>query len=191
MNNGDVLKFFDDQLTITCHHTPCHTKGHILYQLESGEAGQHDYSYEMKDEYMIVRSLDRIIFTGDTIFIGGCGRFFEGNAAGMLYAMDLMLKMPEDIKIFCGHEYTRANFDFCIKAEGATNADIGAYWDVYKAKLDNKEYTIPSVMKDEKKYNVFMRCREPSLAQIFGTDDPEKIMHALREWKNSGNKPAL
>ena len=90
----------------------------------------------MKDEYMIVRSLDRVIFTGDTIFIGGCGRFFEGNAAGMLYAMDLMLKLPEDIKIFCGHEYTRANFEFCIKAEGATNPDIGSFWEFYKNKLD-------------------------------------------------------
>ena len=60
----------------------------------------------MMNEYMIVKGLDRCIFTGDTIFIGGCGRFFEGNAKGMLYAMDLMLSLPDDMKIFCGHEYT-------------------------------------------------------------------------------------
>ena len=90
VKDGDVINFFDNTLSVTCHHTPCHTKGHILYQLESGENGPHDFSYEMKNEYMIVKNIDRCIFTGDTIFIGGCGRFFEGDAAGMLYAMDLM-----------------------------------------------------------------------------------------------------
>ena len=129
---------------------------------------------------MIVKNLDRCIFTGDTIFVGGCGRFFEGDAAGMLYAMDLMLKLPEDLKIFCGHEYTRANFDFCLKSEGTINPQIQEYWNFYKAKLDKHAYSIPSILKDEKKYNVFMRCRENSMGQIFGTTDPEKIMHGLR-----------
>lgn len=132
------------------------------------------------NEYMIVKGLDRCIFTGDTIFIGGCGRFLEGDAAGMLKAMDLMLSLPDDMKIFCGHEYTKANFEFCNKAEGAQNGNIQQYWNFFKGKLNNKEYTIPSLLKDEKKYNVFMRCREASLAQVMGTADPQKIMHGLR-----------
>ena len=84
----------------------------------------HDFQYKMMGEYMIVTGIDRCIFTGDTIFVGGCGRFFEGNAAGMLYAMDLMLTLPDNMKIFCGHEYTKANFEFCLKTEAAVNPDI-------------------------------------------------------------------
>jgi hydroxyacylglutathione hydrolase len=53
-----------------------------------------------------------MIFTGDTVFIGGCGKFFEGNAEGMLYAMYAMEGLPKDTKIFCGHEYTKKNLEF-------------------------------------------------------------------------------
>jgi hydroxyacylglutathione hydrolase len=65
----------------------------------------------MMNEYMIVTGLDRCIFTGDTIFIGGAGRFFEGGTgAQMLKNFDLMLTLPDDMKIFCGHEYVEQNF---------------------------------------------------------------------------------
>jgi hydroxyacylglutathione hydrolase len=61
------------------------------------------------------------VFTGDTVFIGGCGKFFEGSPDEMLKAMDLMNTLPLDTKIFCGHEYTRSNLKFCMKAEGSIN----------------------------------------------------------------------
>lgn len=80
VQDKDVIKFFGDTLQMICHHTPCHTKGHMLYQLESGEAGEHEFTTEMCNEYMIVKGLDRCIFTGDTVFVGGCGFFMEGNA---------------------------------------------------------------------------------------------------------------
>ena len=74
--------------------------------------------------YKINQNVNRCAFTGDTVFIGGCGRFFEGKAADMLAAMDIMLTLPDDTKMFCGHEYTKANFEFCLKAEGPSNQDI-------------------------------------------------------------------
>ena len=60
-------------------------------------------------KFELVKNVNRAVFTGDTIFIGGCGKFFEGNAEGMLYAMDTLSSLPDDTKIFCGHEYTVKN----------------------------------------------------------------------------------
>mgnify|MGYP001807241274 CR=1 FL=1 len=64
--------------------------------------------------YQDVQNVNRCLFTGDTIFIGGCGRFFEGTADQMLLAMDRASELPEDTKIFCGHEYTVKNLEFGI-----------------------------------------------------------------------------
>lgn len=68
----------------------------------------------------------------------------------MLANMDLMLGLPEDIKIFVGHEYARKNFQFCLKAEGELNDKIAAYWEMYKARADKGEYIVPSILRDEK-----------------------------------------
>ena len=92
------------------------------------------------------------------VFIGGCGRFFEGIPSDMLKAMDLMLTLPEDTKMFCGHEYTKANFEFVLKIEDKSN-----YWQEFKAILDSGSWTTPSVLKLEKEYNVFMRTRVPAV----------------------------
>ena len=63
-------------------------------------------------KYQIVRGLNRCLFTGDTIFIAGCGKFFEGDATGMLAAIDRASELPDDTKVFCGHEYTMKNLEF-------------------------------------------------------------------------------
>lgn len=88
VKDQDVLNL-ENELRITCYHTPCHTRGHILYFFEDAE--------------------DRAVFTGDTIFIGGCGRFFEGTAEQMLAAMEKAKTLPSDTKVYCGHEYTESN----------------------------------------------------------------------------------
>jgi len=78
----------------------------------------------MDDKYMVVKNVNRCVFTGDTLFIGGCGRFFAGTAEEMLNSMDKIGELPDDTKVFCGHEYTNNNFSFCTKAEGSTNNNI-------------------------------------------------------------------
>lgn len=164
VNDGDTFELFGGQVKLTCFHTPCHTKGHILFYMEANGCTDGDqHASVMKNEYMVVTNINRCVFTGDTVFIGGCGRFFEGNAAGMLKAMDRVLTLPEDTKIFCGHEYTKANFEFCLKSEGPKNPKIEEFWLKYAQALKNGAYTVPSVLRDEKLYNVFMRCRTAEL----------------------------
>lgn len=145
----------------------------------------------MDGPYMLVKNVNRCVFTGDTIFVGGCGRFFEGKPEQMLYAMDVAQGMRNDTKVFCGHEYTLANMKFCTTAEGQSNPRIGEFFAKFKATRDAKAFTVPSFLRDEKQYNVFMRCREPALQQAIGESDPVKAMHILREWKNNGQRPNL
>lgn len=100
----------DDEITlgnlkIRCLFTPCHTTGHICYYIESASG-------------------ERAVFTGDTLFSGGCGRFFEGTATEMHAALiEKLSKLPDDTNVYCGHEYTLQNLAFAKHVE-PNNTDI-------------------------------------------------------------------
>jgi hydroxyacylglutathione hydrolase len=148
---------------MTCYHTPCHTKGHICYYLETNgcqDGAQHEIA--IKGKYMLVSNVNRCVFTGDTLFIGGCGFFMEGTAAEMLKAMDTINTLPDDTKVFVGHEYTLKNMEFAMKAEGQTNSNIPKAQEKFKSERQAGEYTF-SLLRDEREFNVFMRCRRPEL----------------------------
>lgn len=92
-------------LKIHCLFTPCHTTGHICYFVESPNG-------------------ERAVFTGDTLFLGGCGRFFEGTATEMHSALiGKLSKLPNDTNVYCGHEYTLQNLAFGRHVE-PNNEDI-------------------------------------------------------------------
>ena len=119
-------------LTVRCMHTPCHTKGHILYYLDTkAEGKQHEVIKDGK--YQHVKGVNRCIFTGDTIFLGGCGRFFEGTADQMLSAFDRFSTLPDDTKVFCGHEYTLKNLEFGLLAEGEVNPHLKEFSKTFQA----------------------------------------------------------
>ena len=81
---------------MTALHTPCHTQDSICFYFEDGP--------------------ERAVFTGDTLFIGGCGRFFEGNATEMHKALnEVLASLPDDTKVYPGHEYTKGNVRFAKK----------------------------------------------------------------------------
>lgn len=105
MKHGNTFDLFDGTVKATCLHTPCHTRGHMCYYLE-GSSQKHQHTVEKFNEYQIIKNLDRCVFTGDTVFVGGCGLFMEGNAEQMVKAMDTIMALPEDTKVFVGHEYT-------------------------------------------------------------------------------------
>lgn len=83
-----------NDFTVTCHHTPCHTTGHILFELSSTLDSPVDFDSHKSTtigNYQVISGLNRCVFTGDTIFLGGCGKFFEGQPSQMLDAMDRAL----------------------------------------------------------------------------------------------------
>lgn len=121
VQHNDEIRF--GNLTIKCLFTPCHTTGHICYYIESPKG-------------------ERVVFTGDTLFSAGCGRFFEGNAEDMHAAlMGKLSKLPDDTKVYCGHEYTLQNLMFAKHVE-PTNQDILKKIDACKKLRDDN---IPTV----------------------------------------------
>jgi hydroxyacylglutathione hydrolase len=96
--------------------------------------------------YQVVRGVDRCVFTGDTIFVGGCGRFFEGSAAEMVYAMSVVRdRIPQDTKMFCGHEYSEQNMNFCKLAD-PTNPVVAAKAAENAALLSAGWFSVPTTI---------------------------------------------
>ncbi|XP_015182467.1 PREDICTED: hydroxyacylglutathione hydrolase, mitochondrial isoform X2 [Polistes dominula] len=155
-------------LNVRCLATPCHTTGHICYYVtEEGDTPA--------------------VFTGDTLFAGGCGRFFEGTADQMYKALiEILGKLPDETKVYCGHEYTIANLKYGIHVEPENEA-IREKMQWAKTQRDKKIPTIPSTIENEKLTNPFMRVHEPSVMKHANESDPIKTMAFLRKKKDTFN----
>uniref|UniRef100_W8B4Y8 hydroxyacylglutathione hydrolase n=2 Tax=Ceratitis capitata TaxID=7213 RepID=W8B4Y8_CERCA len=162
----------DDSITIgnlkvSCLFTPCHTTGHICYFVESPTGD------------------DRVVFTGDTLFQGGCGRFFEGTPDQMYSALcEKLSSLPEDTKVFCGHEYTLQNMAYARHVE-PMNDRIMKRIEWAKLRRATKSPTVPSTIGEEKSWNPFMRVHEPNVQKHAGEKDPIKTMGSLRKEKDN------
>ncbi|KAF2723650.1 Metallo-hydrolase/oxidoreductase [Polychaeton citri CBS 116435] len=158
--HGETFKI-GESIWVKALHTPCHTQDSICYLFEDGN--------------------ERVVFTGDTLFIGGCGRFFEGNAKEMDKALNTTLaSLPDDTKVYPGHEYTKGNVKFgiqVIQSEPIKKLDSFAN--------ANKETQGKFTIGDEKQHNVFMRLDDPAVQKYTGKSDRIDIMNALREAKNA------
>ena len=119
------------------YHIPGHTSGHICYHFFK----------------------QNILFTGDTLFSLGCGRIFEGTYEEMFSSLQLIKNFPLDTKIYCGHEYTLKNSDFCINYD-KENSALKDKVKLIKKKLNNGLPTIPSTIKDELECNIFLRSKD-------------------------------
>lgn len=157
--------------------TPCHTKGSLLYLLEEENPSQEE------------GKLKGDLFTGDTIFIAGCGRFFEGNAAQMFKNISRIVELcDERCRIWCGHEYTHQNLRFSIRFDPSNKTMSKMLKKIEEVEESgSKAVTIPSNIQKEMKINLFFRCNELDIQKIFETeDDPISTMEKLRELKNQG-----
>ena len=117
-------------------HIPGHTSGHICFYFEN----------------------EKIAFTGDTLFSLGCGRIFEGSYEEMFLSLNKLKSLPKETKIYCGHEYTLKNSEFCIKHEN-NNTLLKEKISEIKKKISKKEPTIPSTINDELACNIFLRVK--------------------------------
>ena len=115
-------------------HIPGHTLGHICF-----------YFYK-----------ENSAFTGDTLFSLGCGRIFEGTYSQMYNSLKKLKMLPENTKIFCGHEYTKQNSKFCIKHD-EDNQNLKNKINENDKKLKKGLPTIPSTIKDELECNIFLK----------------------------------
>ena len=126
----------EDNFQAKIIHIPGHTTGHIGFYF-----------------FFLI-----IIFTGDTLFSLGCGKIFEGTYKQMFESLSKIKNLPDDTKIYCGHEYTLQNSNFCITHD-PKNLNLQNKITKIKEKLDYNKPTIPSILKDEKECNIFLRAK--------------------------------
>jgi hydroxyacylglutathione hydrolase len=124
---------------------PAHTSGHVAYWFPDQHA----------------------VFTGDTLFAGGCGRLFEGDAAQMMRSLGKLAALPDDTQVYCGHEYTEKNLQFALTLEPG-NAALRARTEAVQALRRDGKPSIPSTIADEKATNPFLRTSSAELATSVG-----------------------
>ena len=143
---------------------PGHTKGHIAFFF----------------------SKEKIAFTGDTLFSLGCGRVFEGTHEEMFYSLNKIKNLPPDTKIYCGHEYTKSNLNFCLAYDPHNIFLKEKAIDIQK-KLNSNLPTIPSILGQEIKTNIFLRCNDPEIKLALDLKDSSEVevFSKLRDLKDS------
>lgn len=148
---------------------PGHTAGHIAFVMEPEDQAP-------------------ILFCGDTLFSGGCGRLFEGTPAQMHASLSRLAQLPGRTRVCCAHEYTLSNLRFAGLVE-PTNESLQAYQRHCTQQREQGQPTLPSTIDTERRINPFLRCHEPEVcasaqAQGAPSNDPVAVLAALRAWKN-------
>lgn len=149
---------------------PGHTAGHIAYFLPAGPGDE------------------PILFCGDTLFSGGCGRLFEGTPTQMHESLGRLATLPGSTRVCCAHEYTESNLRFAAAVE-PDSQDLVAYTAHCRALRAQGRPTLPSTIAQERAINPFMRCDVAAViaaARHRGAADHSgpAVLGALREWKN-------
>ena len=164
LKNGDVVSFGEVKGSFI--HNPGHTFGAITY------------------------IFSKTAFTGDTLFAAGCGRIFEGSPKQMYDSMNLKIgKLPDDTKIYFGHEYTENNLNFAKSVE-PSNSEILKKLRKIKYLRSNGTYTTPTTLKEEKRTNPFLRCNSSEICRTVKLKDPNnnlsriEVFKTLREMKD-------
>ena len=129
---------------------------------------------------------EKVVFTGDTLFSLGCGRVFEGTHEEMFNSLNKIKKLPSDTKIYCGHEYTKSNLNFCLKYD-SKNIFLKEKEIEIQKKLSSNKPTIPTTLGQEIKTNIFFRCNDPEIRHTLGLKDSSeaKVFSKLRDLKDS------
>lgn len=165
MGAGEVRAVKGGTLRVRALHTPCHTDGHISFVTETETPA---------------------VFSGDTLFVGGCGRFFEGDAADMEKSLNTTLAgLPDNCLVLCGHEYTVSNLRFAASVDGENGA-VKEKLAWAEERIKGGKHTIPSSIGEEKAFNPFMRTSDARLSAAVGlpAGSPVEVMAKLRELKN-------
>lgn len=166
VNEGDRIELASPNVALKVTAVPGHTLSHIAYHNED------------------------VLFCGDTLFSAGCGRLFEGTPSQMNASLTRLARLPDTIRICCGHEYTEANIRFARQVE-PENPDLVEYAMKVRKSRANGQPSLPSTMAVERRVNPFLRSdeatvrralqRERGLAEHAG---PDHAFAELRAWKD-------
>jgi hydroxyacylglutathione hydrolase len=160
---GDGESYRFGAATAAVFDVPGHTRGHIAYWFEDSDA----------------------LFCGDTLFLMGCGRLFEGTPAQMWNSLGKLKRLPGTTRIYCAHEYTQSNARFALSVDGGNAALVARAQAVADARARG-EPTVPGTLAEELATNPFLRADRPELAAAVGLppDDPVAVFAAVRRAKD-------
>jgi hydroxyacylglutathione hydrolase len=168
VRGGDTVHALDiDFLVID---VPGHTSGHVAF-------------------FAPALGGEPLLFCGDTLFSGGCGRLFEGTPAQMLKSLGRLAELPDNTRVCCTHEYTLSNLRFARVVE-PKNSVLEQHQQQCEALRARDLPTLPSSMGLEKQINPFLRTQQTAVQQAAAARDPEaprdevSVFATLREWKN-------
>lgn len=161
---GDGDTYSVGSQTATVFDTPGHTRGHIAFWFPDSDA----------------------LFCGDTLFVLGCGRMFEGTPEQFWSSLTKLRSLPDSARVYCGHEYTQSNARFALSVE-KDNADLQAKAQQVDALRAEGKPTIPGILGEEKKTNPFLRADVPSVQEAVGMagQDPAAVFAEIRRRKDS------
>ena len=156
-------------LTLKVLDVPGHTLGHIAFWLQPADQAP-------------------LLFCGDTLFSGGCGRLFEGTPAQMLDSLDRLAALPGDTRVCCTHEYTLSNLKFALAVD-PDNQALKSYALACARLREDNQPTLPALLSTERAINPFLRSRSPAIASAVQQRDAKALddvarFAALRTWKN-------
>ncbi len=167
LNGGDHCQALGFEFLVI--DVPGHTAGHIAYYCAALDGAP-------------------LLFCGDTLFSGGCGRLFEGTPAQMLTSLDALAALPGNTRVCCTHEYTLSNLRFAQAVEPG-NAELKTYLARCQALRAHNQPTLPTSIMRERQINPFLRSREPAVIAAARAFDPQardetQVFAAIRQWKN-------
>lgn len=151
-------------ITMQVFDVPGHTLGHVAYY--DAEGGH--------------------LFSGDALFSLGCGRMFEGTPGPMWDGLCELRALPDDVLVYCGHEYSAANAQYALSVDPDNPVLIARAQEIKDLRANDK-FTIPSRLGDEKMANPFLRADDPAIAARLGLKgaDPADVFAALRKGKDN------
>lgn len=167
---NDQVLLEQPNLTFTVLDIPGHTAGHIAFKGLINE--------------------QPVVFCGDTLFAGGCGRIFEGTPAQMYASLHKLAQLSGETRVYCAHEYTLANLKFALAVE-PNNAKLMARYEETQTLRRDRLPTVPSTVAAERATNPFLRALEPEVYQsaqqhqAHAEHQPVETFTILRNWKNS------
>jgi hydroxyacylglutathione hydrolase len=154
--------FYIGNILINVISTPGHTSSSVCYLAKPAEESP-------------------MLFTGDTMFVNGCGRIFEGDAAEMRSSMQRLAALPDETEVYCGHDYTVENYEFALTIT-PDDAELAERLD----QVRQTEPKVPSTIGMEKRFNPFLRTDHPEIAAGVGLENAtlDAVFAELRRRKD-------
>ena len=162
LKENDTIKLKDYKAKII--ETPGHTAGHIIYWFDN----------------------EKIVFTGDTLFVLGCGRLFECTPKTMWGSLLKIRNLPKETLIYCGHEYTKTNVNFALTIEKNNNKLTKRFEEINKL-INKNSFTVPTTVEKEIETNPFLRADNENIKKNLGMNSKsnEEIFGEIRKRKDN------